>query len=499
MRFQVKTGKPEKQSCKLAVVPVFESKTPAGALGTIGKAIDKHSDKAISAVLKAGDIAGKKGEFLLLTDTGGLPAGRILLVGAGKKTDFDRVSYRTTLRSLYSWLKNKPYSDALLYLAADGVDGAGAYRSARIAAETWHEMSYTFRLPGKRGKVDKPALRTIAISVDSKHAAAARSGCKDGHGIGTGMSFTRDLGNTPANICTPSYLVTKARALAKSEKKLTTQVLNEADMRKLKMGSLLSVTAGSKEPAKFIIMKYQGAAKTKRPVVIVGKGITFDTGGISLKPPAAMDEMKFDMSGAASAFGVMRAVVEMGLKINLVVLVPTCENMPSSTATKPGDVVTSMSGKTIEILNTDAEGRLILCDALSYAERFKPTALIDVATLTGACVIALGKYRMGLMANSPKLAKELLAAGDSADDPAWELPLDKPYKQQLHSNFADLANIGGRDAGTITAGCFLSQFTEHSDWAHLDIAGVAYRGGPKKGSTGRPVQLLVEFLLNHTK
>jgi len=492
MRFQVKTGKPEGQRCKVAVVPVFAS----GELSKTGKTIDRLSGKAISRILKDGDISGKPGEQLLLTETGDFPASRILLIGVGEKSEYDRLTLRKVLSGLFRTLINKPYTDAILYLAADGVKDAGAYRAARITAETWHQVAYKFNLPGKKKPAKRPALRSIAISVDTKHAKAGKQGFKDGDGIGLGMSFTRDLGNTPANICTPSYLVKQARALAKSETKLTTQVLNEADMKKLGMGSLLSVTAGSTEPAKFIIMKYQGAAKTARPVVLVGKGITFDTGGISLKPPAAMDEMKFDMSGAASAFGVMRSVVELGLKLNVVVLIPTCENMPSSTATKPGDVVTSMSGKTIEILNTDAEGRLILCDALTYAERFKPAALINIATLTGAVVIALGKHRLGLMANSDKLADQLLAAGEAADDPAWQLPLDKPYKEQLKSNFADLANIGGRDAGTITAGCFLSHFTEHSEWAHLDIAGVAYKSGPAKGSTGRPVQLLVEYLLN---
>ena len=491
MRFQIKTGKPEKQRCKVAVVPVFDS----GVLGAVGKSIDKLSGKSISAVLKAGDISGKHGEMLLLTETGDLPASRILLVGVGKRDDFDRIEYRKIIRAVAMKLAGKPYTDALLYLAADGVANAGGYRAARIAAETWVHQSYKFALPGAK-KAPAPALKTVNIFVDAKHAKAAKQGIRDGAGVGTGMNFMRDLGNTPSNYCTPSYLVKQARSLARSEKKLTTQVLNEADMKKLGMGSLLSVTAGSAEPAKFIIMQYQGAAKSQRPVVIVGKGITFDTGGISLKPPAAMDEMKYDMSGAASAFGVMRAVIEIGLKINLTVLVPTCENMPSSTATKPGDIVTSMSGQTIEILNTDAEGRLILCDALTYAQRFNPAAVIDVATLTGACVIALGKYRMGLMANSDELAKQLLDAGENADDLAWRLPLDKHYDNQLKSNFADMANIGGRDAGTITAGCFLARFTKDVDWAHLDIAGVAYQGGARKGSTGRPVQLLVEYLLN---
>jgi leucyl aminopeptidase len=456
MRFQVTTGKPEKQRCKVAVVPVFAS----GKLGSVGKAIDALAAKAISAVIKAGDISGKAGEVLLLTETGALPAERILLVGCGEKEAFDRVEYRKAVQASFTVLLNKSYADALFYLAADGISNGGAYRSARILAETWHRQSYSFQQPGKP-KSAAQSLKKLSISIDSKHRG-------------------------------------QARTLAKTDKKLTTQILTEANMKKLGMGSFLSVTAGSSEPAKFIIMQYQGAAKTKAPIVIVGKGITFDTGGISLKPPAAMDEMKYDMGGAASAFGVMRAAVEIGIKVNLVVLIPTCENMPSATATKPGDVVTSMSGQTIEVLNTDAEGRLILCDALTYARRFKPAALIDIATLTGAVVIALGKHRMGLMANSDKLANALMGAGDAADDLAWRLPLDKPYNDLLKSNFADMANIGGREAGTITAACFLSRFTEGMEWAHLDIAGVAYNGGTtSKGSTGRPVQLLVEYLLQH--
>ncbi len=492
MRFQVKTGKPEKQSCKVAVVPVFES----GTLGSTGKAIDKLCGKAISGVIKAGDISGKSGEMLLLTETGDMPAGRILLVGCGKEDEFDRLEYRKAVQASCAILVKKPYTDALFYLADDCVADEHAYRAARIIAETWHYQSYKFQLPGKGKAPAAPALKSIGIAVNSKYASAAKKGLSDGDGIGKGMNFTRDLGNTPSNYCTPSYLAKQAKALAKNETKLTTQVLNETEIKKLGMGSFLSVTAGSKEPAKFIIMQYQGAAKTARPVVIVGKGITFDTGGISLKPPPTMDEMKFDMGGAAAAFGVMRAAIEIGIKINLVVLVPTCENMPSATATKPGDVVTSMSGQTIEVLNTDAEGRLILCDALTYAKRFKPAAVIDVATLTGAVVVALGKYRMGLMANSDELANELLSAGESADDPAWRLPLDKQYNDLLKSNFADMANIGGRDAGTITAACFLSRFTDGMNWAHLDIAGVAYHSGAAKGGTGRPVQLLVEYLLN---
>jgi leucyl aminopeptidase len=266
-------------------------------------------------------------------------------------------------------------------------------------------------------------------------------------------------------------------------------------MRKLGMGSLLSVTDGTAEPAKLIVMKYRGAAAATPPTVLIGKGITFDSGGISLKPGPGMDEMKFEMCGAATVFGAMHAAVALNLEINLTVVVPACENLPGSRATKPGDVVKSMSGQTIEILNTDAEGRLILCDAITYARRFKPSSIVDVATLTGACVIALGKHRSGLLSNSDILADALLEAGEDADDVAWRLPMDESYMDQLRSNFADVANVGGREAGTITAGCFLSRFAEGVDWAHLDIAGTAWRGGKQKGSTGRPVPLLTEFLL----
>ena len=368
MRFQVKTGKPETLRCKIAVVPVYAD----GVLGTTGKSIDKAGGKIISAVIKAGDISGKQGEMLLLTETGKLSADRVLLLGCGPKAEFNREQLKQAVSTTLSWLVSRSYNDALFLLGTDDVKNAGAYRAARAVSEVWHEVSYRFALPGKRSKLDKITLRSIALAVESKHSKAAKQGFRDGDGIGQGMSFTRDLGNTPANYCTPSYLVKQARALAKQHSKLSVEVLNEAAMKKLGMGALLSVTAGSVEPAKFIIMKYQGAAKTTKPVVVVGKGITFDTGGISLKPPAAMDEMKFDMSGAASAFGVMRAVAEIGMKTNLIVLIPTCENMPGGKATKPGDVVTSMSGQTIEVLNTDAEGRLILCDALTYAKRFKP-------------------------------------------------------------------------------------------------------------------------------
>jgi leucyl aminopeptidase len=323
-------------------------------------------------------------------------------------------------------------------------------------------------------------------------------GVREGRAIAAGMSLTRDLGNLPANVCTPTYLAERAVKLAR-EWKLAVEVLEQKDMEKLGMGSLLSVTRGSHQPPKFVILRYSGAGKKERPVVLVGKGITFDTGGISLKPAAEMDEMKFDMCGAASVLGTLRAVAELKLKLNVIGLVPTCENMPGGAATKPGDIVTSMSGQTVEILNTDAEGRLILADTLSYAERFEPQAVVDIATLTGACVIALGHVCSGLFANNERLARELQAAGAESWDRVWQLPLWEDYHEQLKSNFADFANIGGRPAGSVTAACFLSKFTRKYDWAHLDIAGTAWKSGREKGATGRPVPLLTTFLMKRAK
>jgi leucyl aminopeptidase len=308
------------------------------------------------------------------------------------------------------------------------------------------------------------------------------------------MNTARQLGNLPANICTPSYLASQAKALAKGQAKVTTTVLTEADMKKLKMGSLLSVSAGSDQPAKLIVIKYQGATTGVKPVVLVGKAVTFDTGGISLKPGGGMDEMKYDMCGGASVFGVINALIESQLPVNVIGIVPATENMPNGNATKPGDVVTSMSGQTIEILNTDAEGRLILCDALTYAERFKPAAVIDIATLTGAVIGALGKVGAGLLANDDELAEQLLTSGTRSGDRAWRLPLWEEYDQLLKSNFADMANIGGPQAGTITAACFLARFTKKYKWAHLDVAGTAWISGPQKGATGRPVPLLMDYI-----
>jgi len=387
--------------------------------------------------------------------------------------------------------------DALLYLAELPVkerDSGWCISQAVLAA---YETAYRFdRLKSKPEK-DKKGLNKIQFGMlTEKPNSALESTLTQAVAIAQGMVLAKDLGNLPGNICTPSYLAQQAVTLAKTHKSIKTTVLEEKDMQKLGMGSLLSVTQGSAEPAKLITLEYHGADKKQKPVVLVGKGITFDSGGISLKPGAEMDEMKYDMCGAASVLGTMQAIAEMGLKLNVVGIIPSSDNMPSGTASKPGDIVTSMSGQTIEILNTDAEGRLVLCDALTYAAKFEPDTVIDIATLTGACIIALGHVASGLYSNQDKLAQELLAAGEQSQDRAWHMPLWDEYQSQLDSNFADMQNIGGRPGGSITAACFLSRFTKEYRWAHLDIAGTAWKSGKDKGATGRPVPLLAQYLIN---
>jgi leucyl aminopeptidase len=380
-------------------------------------------------------------------------------------------------------------------LSVEAVKDSSPYYLARHSVEALHETLYRFTEMKSKNKKKALSLSSYGHSIARRgDAGQAKRGADHGDGIAHGVSIARNLGNLPANVCTPSYLARTAKKLASGNGKLTTSVLGEAQMKKLGMGSLLSVTAGTAEPAKLIVMKYRGADNDK-PVVLVGKGVTFDTGGISLKPGPAMDEMKFDMCGAAGVIGTIAAVARMELPINLNVVVPAVENMPSGKATKPGDIVKSMSGLTIEVLNTDAEGRLILCDALTYSRRFKPAAIIDVATLTGACVVALGAHRTAIMSNSDELREEIFAAGETAGDRGWPMPLGAEYAAQLKSNFADMANIGGPGGGAVTAACFLEKFTDGLKWAHLDIAGTAWKSGTKKGATGRPVPMLSQLLL----
>ena len=427
----------------------------------------------------------------------GVTAERVLLVGCGAKRGTGESDYRKALTAMADALEGSGARDATCFLTELNVAGRDSAWCVRTAVECVSAARYRFDQLKSGDDRPTPRLASLGLMVASRRGfPAAEKAIAVGRAVAAGVELARDLGNLPGNICTPSHLADTARELKKGHRNVKVTVLEQADMEKLGMGALLSVARGSRQPPKLIAIEYRGAAKTKAPHVLVGKGITFDSGGISIKPAAAMDEMKFDMCGAASVFGALRACIDLKLPLNVVGLVPSCENLPDGAANKPGDVVTSMSGQTIEVLNTDAEGRLILCDALTYAERYAPSAVIDIATLTGACVIALGSQASGLLGNDARLVDQLLEAGTASGDRAWQLPLWDEYQDQLKSNFADMANIGGREAGTITAACFLSRFTSKLRWAHLDIAGVAWRGGHHKGGTGRPVPMLVQYLID---
>ena len=491
MEFSIKSGTPEKQRCATVVVGIFESRT----LSPAAAAIDKASKNHLSNLLKSGDLDGKAGSTLLLRNVPGVLAERVLLIGLGKEKEFGDKDFRNAIAKTIATLNDIGGGDATITLTELEVGKRDVTWRTRQALLVASDALYRFdQLKSKKDDARR-ALRKIIFSVAAKDVAAAEVALVQGQAITEGQKLMRDLANLPGNYCTPSHLAEQARLLAR-EHKLGIDVLDRADMKKLGMNTLLAVAQGSAEPPRFIILKYNGGAKGAKPIVLVGKGITFDSGGISLKPGLEMDEMKYDMSGAASVLGTLKAVAQMKLPLNVIGVIPSTENMPGGRAIKPGDIVTSMSGQTVEILNTDAEGRLILCDALTYVERFDPECVVDIATLTGACVIALGGIASGLLSNNDALAQELLASGQEAGDRAWQLPLWDDYQEQLKSNFADMANIGGRMAGTITAACFLSRFTRKYQWAHLDIAGTAWRSGDKKGSTGRPMPLLTQFLIN---
>ncbi|MBM3393730.1 MAG: leucyl aminopeptidase [Betaproteobacteria bacterium] len=488
MDFSIKAGAPEKQKSPCIVLGYHEDKgfTPSAA------AVDKAAKGHLKKLQVSGDLSGRAGAITLLHGVPGTAAKRVMLVGLGKASELQAKAYRDLVSKAIKAMADGPSESAVVYLAeAKVLDRDEAWCVTQLASVATDALYRFDRMKGKPAPASR--LKEISLGCASRPSAAVESAWRTGAGLGAGVSLAKDLGNLPSNVCTPTYLADQARALAKSHK-LKVQVLDEKDIAKLKMGSFLAVTQGTREPAKFIVLEYQGAGAKDKPVVLVGKGITFDTGGISLKPSGEMDEMKYDMSGAGSVLGTLDAVARCKLPINVVGLIPTCENMPGGAAIKPGDVVTSMAGITIEILNTDAEGRLILCDALTYAERFEPQAVIDIATLTGACVVALGSVATGLYSNDDTLASDLLEAGQQIWDRAWHMPLWDDYHEQIKSPFADLANVGGRPAGSVTAACFLARFAKKYKWAHLDIAGTAWRSGKDKGSTGRPVPMLFNYL-----
>ena len=491
MQFPVKTGAPATQKTGCAIVPVFEGEPLAGA----ARDFDKTSGGLLRRLVKSGEASAKLGRTLLVREARG-PAERLLLVGCGKRASFRAKQLGNALAAAAQALAETSARDAVSYLAY-GSGAVDAYTAARATVQTMRTVLYRF-VELKSKSEPKPRLSRVALALaEASGAADARRGVAHGQAISDGMDLARDLGNRPPNVCTPSHLAEAANDIARRHENMTVKVLGDREMKRLGMGALLAVTQGAAEPAKLIVLEYRGAAKSAAPIALCGKGVTFDTGGISLKPPPKMDEMKFDMCGAGSVLGTMLALGRLQPHCNVVAVIPACENMPGSRATRPGDIVTSLSGQTIEILNTDAEGRLILCDALTYAQRtFKPRLVIDVATLTGACVIALGPVYAGLFTPDDELAQALLAAGERALDYAWRMPVEDEYGESLRSNFADFANAGSRDGGASVAAQFLSRFASDTRWAHLDIAGVAWRGDSKKGATGRPVALLADFLLN---
>ncbi len=474
----------------------------------VGAASPAGLDKAVAAALAdtvtAGDIELKPGKCVLLHRVARVKAPRLVFVVAADATP--KAFHKAACAGLAT-LKSGGARHVAVALAgasdAVGGDSDGALGDAfgnitpahaEALALAAGEAAYLYRHT-KPSAPAAPLLNKVSLVCNEAARAAATAALLRGAAIVEGLNLARECANRPGNHCTPTYLAGEARRLGKSLG-LKVEVLDRKHVEKLGMGAFLAVAQGSDEPLKFIVMHWQGGAKKDAPIVLVGKGITFDTGGISIKPAAEMDEMKFDMGGAASVLGTMHAVARLKARVNLVGIIAACENMPSGRAVKPGDVVTSMSGQTVEILNTDAEGRLILCDALTYAERFKPAAVVDIATLTGACVIALGAHRSGLFSPDDKLADELKAAGRAGLDPCWRMPLDDEYDEALKSNFADMGNVGGRAGGAITAAMFLKRYTDKKyPWAHLDIAGTAWKSGAAKGSTGRPVALLTHFVL----
>lgn len=497
MDYSIKVSQPESARTQCLVLGVHDGKklTPAA------QSVDEISGGALKKALRHGDFLGKTAETLMLYELPGIAAKRVLLIGCGKPKKLSTKQYHSIHATAAKLLQKGGSTDALSYLHEIPLeDQSGARNDAwkvQHAIKAVDAALYRFTEYKSKAAELKAPLKKWQLGVTSrKGLAKLEEAVTIGKAMAEGIALTKDLGNCPGNVATPSYLAEEAKALGRKYRSIKVTVIDEKELEQMGAGAFVSVAKGSKEPGKLIVMEYMKGKKGKKPAVLVGKGITFDTGGISIKPGANMDEMKYDMCGAASVFGTMKAIAEMKAPVNLVCVIASAENMPDGGASKPGDIVTSLSGQTIEILNTDAEGRLVLCDALTYVERFNPNVVIDIATLTGACIVALGKVPSGLMSNDDKLAADLEATGQHSGDRVWRLPLWDDYQSQLKSNFADMQNIGGPAGGTITAACFLARFTENYKWAHLDIAGTAWHSGANKGATGRPVTLLTQYLLD---
>ncbi len=495
MEFSVKSGSPEKQRSACIVVGVFEPRR----LSPNAELLDKISDGYISALLRRGELEGKAGQTLLLHHVPNVLAERVLLIGCGKERELDERQYKQIIQKTINTLNDTGSMEAVCFLTELHVKGRNTYWKVRLAVETAQETLYNFdQLKTNRSEPRRP-LRKLVLNVPTRRElTCGERAIQHGLAIADGVTAAKHLGNMPPNLCNPAYLASKARQLADAHSQtIQTQVIGEQQMKELGMNAYLAVGAGSHNESMMSVINYKNHPDPlARPIVLVGKGLTFDSGGISIKPAESMDEMKYDMCGAAAVYGVMSMVAELKLPLNVIGVIAGCENMADGRALRPGDVLTTMSGQTVEVLNTDAEGRLVLCDALTYVERFDPEVVIDIATLTGACVVALGHHISGLLANHNPLAHELISASKLAGDRAWRLPMGDEYQEQLESNFADMANIGGRAGGAITAGCYLARFARKYHWAHLDIAGTAWRSGKAKGATGRPVPLLSQFLLN---
>ncbi|KKA45295.1 leucyl aminopeptidase [Salinivibrio sp. KP-1] len=497
MEFSVKSGSPEKQRSACIVVGVFEPRR----LSPVAEQLDKISDGYISALLRRGDLEGKPGQVLLLHHVPNVLSERVLLVGCGKERELGERQYKEIIKKTISTLNETGSMEAVCFLTELHVKGRDTYWKVRQAVESTRDSLYTFnQFKSVKPEIRRP-LRKMVFNVPTRRELnLGERAIAHGLAVASGVNACKDLGNMPPNVANPAYLASQARRLADDYETVTTRIIGEQEMEKLGMHSYLAVGRGSKNESMMSIMEYKNNPDPDaKPIVLVGKGLTFDSGGISIKPGANMDEMKYDMGGAASVFGVMRALAELNLPINVVGVLAGCENMPDGQAYRPGDILTTMSDQTVEVLNTDAEGRLVLCDALTYVERYEPECVIDVATLTGACIMALSHHISALIANQNPLAHDIINASEQAGDRAWRLPMTDEFQEQLDSPFADMANIGGKGGGTITAGCFLSRFAKKYNWAHLDIAGTAWKsGGKEKGSTGRPVPLLVQFLLNRS-
>ncbi|MCH7742123.1 MAG: leucyl aminopeptidase [Proteobacteria bacterium] len=492
MEYGTKVGNPVKTRTQCIVVGVYEN----NQLSDTATLLDKASKGHIRKILKRGDIQGKTNQTLLLHDVPNINSPRVLLVGLGSFDTADSQRFLSTMHTVIAKIKQISAKNTLCCLLETKADEKGlAWKVSRMIEQFEAGLySYT-EMKGKPSKSDHTNEVIDFQLTDKNDQREVSAAIAQASALTAGIAAAKDVANTPANVCTPTYLATVAKQLAKDYSSITTTILDEKDMQKLGMGAFLSVSQGSEEPAKLIVMKHKGAKPKDKPHVIIGKGITFDSGGISLKPGGTMYEMIYDMCGAASVLGTMKAIAGQQLPMNVVGVIAAAENMPSGSASRPGDIVKTMSGQTVEILNTDAEGRLVLCDALTYVDKFNPATVIDIATLTGACVVALGSHATGLFSNDDAVANNLIEAGEDTLDRVWRMPIWEEYQSQIKSAFADMQNIGGREAGSITAACFLARYTKKYRWAHLDIAGTAYKWvGLNKGATGRPVALLTQYL-----